>query len=41
VAGRIGYEIGGFIGAAVPVMMFLGVEIFLFLATALASPSGS
>jgi uncharacterized MAPEG superfamily protein len=33
VAGRIGYEIGGFVGAAVPVMMFLAIEVFLFRAT--------
>ena len=33
VAGRIGYEVGGFIGAAVPVVLFLAVEAFLFRAT--------
>jgi hypothetical protein len=33
VAGRIGYEIGGFVGAAVPVVMFLAIEVFLFRAT--------
>jgi uncharacterized MAPEG superfamily protein len=33
VAGRIGYEVGGFVGAAVPVTIFLAVEVFLFRAT--------
>ncbi len=33
VAGRIGYEVGGFVGAAVPVVAFLAVEAFLFRAT--------
>jgi hypothetical protein len=33
VAGRIGYEIGGFVGAAVPIMMFVAIEVFLFRAT--------
>ena len=30
VAARIGYEVGGSVGAAVPVMIFLGIEVFLF-----------
>jgi hypothetical protein len=33
VAGRIGFEVGGFVGAAIPVMGFLGIEAFLFRAT--------
>jgi hypothetical protein len=33
VAGRIGYEVGGLVGAAVPVTIFLAVEVFLFRAT--------
>ena len=33
VAGRIGYEVGGFVGAAVPVVAFLAIEAFLFRAT--------
>jgi hypothetical protein len=33
VAGRIGYEVGGFVGAAVPVMGFLAIEVCLFRAT--------
>lgn len=33
VAGRIGYEVGGFVGAAVPVVVFLAIEAFLFRAT--------
>jgi hypothetical protein len=33
VAGRIGYEAGGFVGAAVPVVAFLAIEAFLFRAT--------
>lgn len=33
VAGRIGYEIGGFIGAAVPLAAFLAIEACLFWAT--------
>jgi hypothetical protein len=33
VAGRIGYEVGGLVGAAVPVMMFFAIEVFLFHAT--------
>ena len=33
VAGRVGYEIGGVVGAAIPVVLFLGIEAFLFRAT--------
>ena len=33
VASRIGYELGGFIGAAIPVVAFLAIEAFLFGAT--------
>lgn len=33
VAGRIGYEVGGSAGAAVPVVAFLAIEAFLFRAT--------
>ena len=33
VAGRIGYEVGGFVGAAIPVVAFLAIEVFLFRAT--------
>jgi hypothetical protein len=33
VAGRIGYEIGGFVGAAIPIVAFVGIEAFLFRAT--------
>ncbi len=33
VAGRIGYEVGGLAGAAVPVVAFLAIEAFLFRAT--------
>ena len=33
VAGRIGYEVGGVVGAAVPVVAFLAIEAFLFRAT--------
>ena len=33
VAGRIGYEVGGIVGAAVPVIAFLAIEVFLFWAT--------
>ncbi len=33
VAGRIGYNVGGFVGAAVPVVAFLAIEAFLFRAT--------
>jgi hypothetical protein len=33
VAWRIGYEVGGFVGAAVPVVAFLAIETFLFRAT--------
>jgi hypothetical protein len=33
VAGRIGYEVGGFVGAAVPVMIFIAIEVFLFRST--------
>ena len=32
VAGRIGFEIGSFVGAAVPVVVFLVIEAFLFAA---------
>ena len=30
VAGRFGYDLGGFVGAAVPVVVFLVIEVFLF-----------
>jgi hypothetical protein len=33
VAGRIGYEIGGFVGAAAPVAAILAIEAFLLRAT--------
>lgn len=33
VVGRIGYEVGGFVGAAVPVAAFLTIEAYLFWAT--------
>jgi uncharacterized MAPEG superfamily protein len=33
VTGRIGYEIGGFVGAAVPITSFLAIEVFLVRAT--------
>ncbi len=33
VAGRIGFEVGGFVGAVVPVVAFLAIEAFLFRAT--------
>ena len=33
VAGRIGYELGGFVGAAIPVVAFLAIEVCLFRAT--------
>ena len=33
VAGRIGYEVGGFAGAAIPVVAFLVIEVCLFRAT--------
>jgi hypothetical protein len=33
VVGRIGYEVGGFAGAAVPVVAFLAIEACLFRAT--------
>jgi hypothetical protein len=33
VACRIGYEVDGFVGAAVPVVAFLAIEAFLFWAT--------
>jgi hypothetical protein len=33
VAGRIGFDVGGFVGAAVPVAAFLAIEAFLFRAT--------
>jgi hypothetical protein len=33
VAGRVGYEVGGFVGAAVPVVSFLAIEVCLFRAT--------
>jgi hypothetical protein len=33
VAGRIGYDVAGFIGAAVPIVAFLAIEAFLFRAT--------
>jgi hypothetical protein len=33
VAARIGYDVGGFVGAAVPVVAFLAIEVILFRAT--------
>jgi hypothetical protein len=33
VAGRFGYDIGGFVGAVIPVVVFLAIEAFLFRAT--------
>jgi hypothetical protein len=33
VAARTGYEVGGFLGAAVPVVAFLAIEAYLFRAT--------
>ena len=33
VTGRIGYEVGGCLGAAVPVVAFLAIEAYLFRAT--------
>ena len=40
VTGRIGFEAGGFLGAAVPILGFLAIEAFLFRATRpIASPS--
>jgi hypothetical protein len=33
VAGRIGFEVGGFVGAVVPVAAFLAIEAILFRAT--------
>ena len=33
VAGRVGFDIGGFVGAVVPVVVFLVLEVFLFRAT--------
>jgi len=33
VVGRIGYEVGGFVGAAVPMVAFLAIEAFLFRTT--------
>jgi hypothetical protein len=33
VAGRIGYELGGFVGAAFPIVAFLAIEAYLFRAT--------
>jgi hypothetical protein len=33
VVGRIGYELGGFVGAALPIVAFLAIEAFLFWAT--------
>jgi hypothetical protein len=39
VASRIGYELGGLVGAAVPVVAFLAIEAFLFRATRPLSPA--
>lgn len=33
VAGRIGFDVGGFVGVAVPVAAFIAIEAFLFRAT--------
>jgi hypothetical protein len=33
VAGRIGYELGGLVGAAIPTVAFLAIEAFLFRVT--------
>jgi len=41
VAGRIGFDVGGFIGAAVPVVAFLAIEVFLFRATQPRQPGTS
>jgi len=38
VAGRIGYEVGGIVGATVPVIAFLAIEVFLFRATRSSLP---
>jgi hypothetical protein len=43
VAARIGYDVGGFVGALVPVVAFLVIEAFLFWATRpspVANPRG-
>jgi len=34
VVGRFGYEVGGLVGAALPIALFLAIEAFLFRATA-------
>ena len=39
VTGRIGYEIGGFVGVAVPITSFLAIEVFLFRATRTLPPA--
>lgn len=33
IAGRIGYEVGGLVGAAVPIVGFLAIEAYLFRVT--------
>jgi hypothetical protein len=38
VAARIGYEVGGFVGAAVPVAAFFAIEAYLFRATRPSHP---
>jgi len=39
VVGRIGFEAGGFIGAAIPVLAFLAIEAFLFRTTRSLQPA--
>ena len=39
VAGRIGYEVGGIVGAAVQVIAFLAIEVFLFRAIRSSLPA--
>jgi hypothetical protein len=39
IAGRVGYELGGGVGAAVPVVVFLVIEAFLFRVTRSLRPS--
>ena len=38
VAGRIGFEVGGFLGTVALVVAFLAIEVFLFRATRLVQP---
>jgi hypothetical protein len=39
VAARTGFDVGGFVGAAVPVLAFLAIEAFLFRATRPSLPA--